>query len=65
MTDFTIHTTDSAPEASRELLAATQAKYGFVPNLMGEMAEAPSMLEAYMTVGMRSKPAPSHRKNNR
>jgi len=27
-------------------LAAAQAKYGFVPNLMGEMAEAPSMLEA-------------------
>ncbi len=51
MTDFTIHTKDSAPEASKELLAAAQAKYGFVPNLMGEMAEAPSMLEAYMTMG--------------
>ena len=45
MTDFTIHTKDSAPEASKELLGAAQAKYGFVPNLMGEMAEAPSMLE--------------------
>ncbi len=51
MTDFTIHTEDSAPEASKELLGAAQAKYGFVPNLMGEMAEAPSMLEAYLTVG--------------
>ena len=51
MTDFTIHTTDSAPEASQELLAAAQDKYGFVPNLLGEMAEAPSMLKAYMTVG--------------
>ena len=51
MTDFTIHTIDSAPDASKELLGAAQAKYGFVPNLMGEMAEAPSMLEAYMTVG--------------
>ncbi len=51
MTDFTIHTTDSAPEASRELLGAAGAKYGFVPNLMGEMAEAPSMLKAYLALG--------------
>lgn len=51
MTDFTIHTKDSAPEVSKELLGAAQAKYGFVPNLMGEMAEAPSMLEAYLSVG--------------
>ncbi len=51
MTYFTIHTTDSAPEASKELLGAAQAKYGFVPNLMGEMAEAPSMLKAYLALG--------------
>ncbi len=51
MTDFTIHTKDSAPEASKELLGAAQAKYGFVPNLMGEMAEAPSMLKAYLAMG--------------
>ncbi len=51
MTDFTIHTIDSAPEASKDLLGAAQAKYGFVPNLLGEMADAPSMLKAYMTVG--------------
>ena len=29
MTHFTIHTKDSAPEASKELLGAAQAKYGF------------------------------------
>ena len=51
MTDFTIHTKDSVPEASKELLGAAQAKYGFVPNLMGEMAEAPSMLKAYLALG--------------
>lgn len=51
MTDFTIHTRDSAPDASKELLEAAQAKYGFVPNLMGEMAEAPSMLKAYLALG--------------
>ena len=51
MSDFTIHTRDSAPEASKELLGAAEAKYGFVPNLMGEMAEAPSMLKAYLALG--------------
>ncbi len=40
MTDFTIHTTDSAAEASRDLLEGAQPKYGFVPNLIGAMAEA-------------------------
>ncbi len=47
MLEFTIHTIDTAPAASRERLAAVQRKYGFVPNLMGELAEAPSALEAY------------------
>jgi len=51
MTDFIIHTKDSAPEASKELLGAAQAKYGFVPNLMGEMADAPSLLKAYLALG--------------
>ncbi len=51
MADLTIHTKDSAPEASKDLLEVTQAKYGFIPNLLGEMAEAPSLLKAYLTVG--------------
>ncbi len=51
MTDFTIHTKDSAPEASKPLLRAAQAKYGFVPNLMRELAEAPAALQAYLSVG--------------
>ena len=51
MADFTIHTKNSAPKASKDLLEIAQAKYGFIPNLMGEMAEAPSLLKAYLTVG--------------
>ena len=51
MTDFAIHTTDSAPDASKELLGAAQDKYGFVPNLMGTLAEAPAALKAYLSVG--------------
>ncbi len=50
MTDFTIHTKDSAPDASKELLGAAQAEFGFVPNLLGEMADAPSLLKAYWAV---------------
>ncbi len=50
MTEFAIHTKDSAPEASKELLAAAQAEFGFVPNLLGEMAHAPSLLKAYWAV---------------
>ena len=51
MADFTIHTKNSAPKASKDLLEIAQAKYGFIPNLLGEMAEAPSLLKAYLTVG--------------
>ncbi len=52
MADLTIHTKDSAPEASKDLLEIVQAKNnGFIPYLLGEMAEAPSLLKAYMTVG--------------
>ncbi len=50
MTDFTIHTKDSAPDASKDLLGAAQAEFGFVPNLLGEMADAPSLLKAYWAV---------------
>ncbi len=52
MAGFTIHTKDSAPEASKDLLEISQAKYnGFIPNLLGVMAEAPLLLKAYLTVG--------------
>lgn len=32
------------------MLDKAKAKYGFVPNLLGVMANAPALLEAYMTV---------------
>ena len=50
MTKFTTHTVDSAPEASKPLLENIEKAFGFVPNLMGNMAEAPAILEAYMTL---------------
>jgi uncharacterized peroxidase-related enzyme len=50
MTSFKIHTPDSAPAAARETLQAVRQKYGFVPNLLGELAAAPSVLKAYVTL---------------
>ena len=50
MTDFVTHTLDTAPEASKPLLENAQKAYGFVPNLLGTMAEAPALLEGYMTL---------------
>lgn len=47
---YPIHTTESAPEASRELLVAAKSKYGFLPNLLGAMASAPTLLKAYVTL---------------
>lgn len=50
MPQFTIHTIDSAPRASRETLRVIQQKYGFVPNLIGELAAAPAAVMAYATL---------------
>jgi len=51
MTEFTIHTEDTAPEASKPMLAASKKAYGMLPALHAVMAEAPGLLEAYRTVG--------------
>ena len=51
MTDFTIHTLESAPAASKPLLDKTQKAYGMVPGLFGVLAEAPKALEAYQLLG--------------
>lgn len=50
MESFTIHTIETAPEGSRETLEAVQRKFGFVPNLLGELAAAPSAARAYATL---------------
>ncbi len=50
MTTFPVHSSETAPEGSRPLLAAAQKKFGFVPNLFRVMAEAPAAGAAYMAV---------------
>jgi uncharacterized peroxidase-related enzyme len=47
MTTFKIHTPDSAPEKSREILKAVNGKLGFVPNVVGELAESPAALKGW------------------
>jgi len=51
MTDFTIHTPQSAPEASKGILSAAESEYGFIPNLLGVLAESPPALQAYWKLG--------------
>jgi len=50
MSDFTVHTKDTAPEGARDVLAQTEKAYGFLPNLLGVMAEAPQVPKAYRTL---------------
>lgn len=50
MDKFTIHTAETAPEKSREILKDIQGKLGFVPNVLGEMAESPALLRGYKDI---------------
>ena len=47
MTDFTVHTIESAPAVAKPILQGAQKALGFVPNLYATMAEAPTILEGY------------------
>ena len=50
MESFAVHSRESAPEGSRELLTAVGDDLGFVPNLMGAPAEATAEVAAYLTL---------------
>lgn len=50
MSRFPTHTIDSAPTAAKPLLEAAKKAFSFVPNLLAGMAEAPALLEGYMTL---------------
>jgi uncharacterized peroxidase-related enzyme len=51
MSNFTIHTPETAPEASKQILEQANKNLGFVPGLFGVLAEAPKALEAYQILG--------------
>lgn len=50
MSDFKICELQNAPPAAVEDLERVQAKYQFIPNLMGIMANSPSVLKGYLTL---------------
>ncbi|MEM1077104.1 MAG: carboxymuconolactone decarboxylase family protein [Pseudomonadota bacterium] len=47
MTDFTLHTQDTAPEASKPLLENSLKNFGRIPGLHAVMSESPKTFEAY------------------
>lgn len=49
MTKLSVHTRDSAPAGSHEIMDAYQERFGFVPNLVSIMAESPAALKGYAT----------------
>jgi uncharacterized peroxidase-related enzyme len=51
MSNFEVHTKDTASSESAELLSNAERAFGFVPNLLGVMAESPAILKAYLTIG--------------
>jgi AhpD family alkylhydroperoxidase len=48
--DFPIYTTDTAPEESKIALAHAKETFGFIPNLEGVFAQAPSLLKGSMAL---------------
>jgi len=50
MVDFTIHDEKTAPDESKDLLAAAKKQVGFIPNLHAIMADAPGLLQGYRTL---------------
>lgn len=47
MSNFPVHTRESAPEASIKTLDTVSGMFGFLPNLLGVMATSPALAEAY------------------
>lgn len=47
---FTIHTTSSAPDGSRDALAALERNVGFIPNLAGAIAGSPVALAGFVAL---------------
>lgn len=46
--NFTIYTSENAPKRSKPLLKSAEKSNGFLPNILGIMAESPAVLEGYL-----------------
>ncbi len=42
MTQFTVHTKETAPKQSLKILETTEKAYGFIPKLVAVLAESPA-----------------------
>lgn len=50
MSNFPVHTIDTAPEASKPILDSVAKAWNMVPNLHAVLAESPTALQAYTTL---------------
>jgi len=48
MSNFAIHSIQSAPDGSKASLRALEEVFGFVPNIAGAMAESPVLLKGFI-----------------
>lgn len=51
MPDITIHTIETAPEEVKDVSSSQRCQWGIHSNLIGLLANAPTALETYRTVG--------------
>lgn len=51
MARLTVHTTDTAPKEAKERIEAVQKANGFIPNLIGVLANSPQALAFYQEIG--------------
>ncbi|GAB1515901.1 carboxymuconolactone decarboxylase family protein [Actinophytocola sp. KF-1] len=45
---FVDHTAETAPEAARRTLAATEKKFGYLPTAVARLAESPQLLDGFL-----------------
>lgn len=50
MNKFTLHTLESAPKKSQEMLKSAEKQMGAIPNLYAVMAESPEIYQGYNTL---------------
>lgn len=50
MKPFPLHTIETAPAESKEMLSGVVARFGFLPNVYAHLAEAPATLEGLLAL---------------
>jgi len=61
MSRLPLQTLETAPETSRPFIERALSNNGFVPNLIGVLANAPTAVETYFTVGESNSPTLAER----